>query len=114
MQTAMAVAMGQAVFPGGDVEDTNIDSFFFVPGSGAAASFGLVKSRDILMAYGYIYLYLSPKSTERPKAQFADIMVISKAVQIVLDAGRYAFKPLPAPYTCVQVTDRTMLLRIPH
>jgi hypothetical protein len=47
MQTAMAIAMGRAGFPGVDVEDNNIDNLFIVSEPEAAAAFVLAESRDI-------------------------------------------------------------------
>ncbi|KAH6842480.1 hypothetical protein B0I37DRAFT_382023 [Chaetomium sp. MPI-CAGE-AT-0009] len=47
MQTAMAIAMGQAGFPGVDVQNNNIDNLFIVSEPEAAAAFVLAESRDI-------------------------------------------------------------------
>jgi hypothetical protein len=76
MQTAMAIAMGQAGFPGVDVEDNNIDNLFIVSEPEAAAAFVLADSRDISVGY------MSLKSTQRSTGQFADSMAISKAIHL--------------------------------
>ncbi|KAL2141237.1 hypothetical protein VTI28DRAFT_2650 [Corynascus sepedonium] len=47
MQTAMAKAMGQAGFPGVDIQNNNIDNLFIVSEPEAAAAFVLANSRDI-------------------------------------------------------------------
>lgn len=60
MQTAMAKAMGQAGFPGVDVQNNNIDNLFIVSEPEAAAAFVLAESRDILVTC------LSLKSAKGP------------------------------------------------
>jgi hypothetical protein len=100
MQTAMAIAMGRAGFPGVDVEDNNIDNLFIVSEPEAAAAFVLAESRDI--SVGYLPISNQPKGPQGSSLTAFDGHQQGDTF-VILDAGRYAFKPHSAPQSSVSI-----------